>query len=597
MLIITTLLMFFSMKYYMKSRVKDYSMFMTFGMRRRLLYLMVLSEYGIGWLCSVCMGLLLGKGLVIGCQEILKSVDVAYEISYSVHAKTYGFTLAASLAVMAAALFILMVHLGQRDLSELLKEEEKKEIRPENRRWLIMAAAGAALYVYAFRQYYRTDAGVLYAVIQWMVSGFLILGFGGNFLLDAVKRRQGFYYRRILQINQLYHRYNSNMLFISMVFAVHFLIMGYMACSVIENLPLEKDRSTYPYDYVWLGQEKDEGYVKEFTERAAGKYSSYPIIRLAAFAGSEHVGISESTFEEMTGRSVRVKDDEMYLFIEQTAYDGEEIADRRDYELIFQGVHTGKYRDMLYNVAAGSGEFNEQYSRYRIKKIERETIWGSISADNYHENTVVLSDKRFEEEQKKILDKADEPNEIFLLNAPKRERAQAGEELHRYVENYGIRDEHAGYEQNVLYDADRILEADFLRNLFNIISKCFIITAFCISGLFIIGMKVFAEIPQYGRKYEHLTCLGMRRKEERRGIGKEIKSLLHISLAAGAAYGLTYLCVTVKLGDMSAVRAAFYMKCWGMFLTVYLAVQFVLENVLAGILVRKVERCMGAAKT
>ena len=98
---------------------------------------------------------------------------------------------------------------------------------------------------------------------------------------------------------------------------------------------------------------------------------------------------------------------------------------------------------------------------------------------------------------------------------PKRERAQAGEELHRYVENYGIRDEHAGYEQNVLYDADRILEADFLRNLFNIISKCFIITAFCISGLFIIGMKVFAEIPQYGRKYEHLTCLGMRRKEER----------------------------------------------------------------------------------
>ena len=72
-----------------------------------------------------------------------------------------------------------------------------------------MAAAGAALYVYAFRQYYRTDAGVLYAVIQWMVSGFLILGFGGNFLLDAVKRRQGFYYRRILQIRQTRRKYDS----------------------------------------------------------------------------------------------------------------------------------------------------------------------------------------------------------------------------------------------------------------------------------------------------------------------------------------------------------------------------------------------------
>ncbi len=319
MFIITVLIMFFSMKYYMKSRIKDYSMFIILGMRRRLLYLLVLAEYTIGWICSVCLGLLLGRVVVIGCQRILKKVDTAYVISYSVHTKIYGFTLAVSLAVMAGALFILMVNLGQRDLSQLLNEEERKEIRPVSKKWYIMVLIGIGLYLYAFHQYYTTDAGMMYAIIQWTASGFLLLSFGGSFVLEAMKKRKNFYYKRVLQINQFYHCYNSNIIFAAVVFTIHFLIIGYMTCSIIENLPLEKDRSSYPYDYVWIGQEKDEGFAENFIEKSAGECSVYPVIRLAAFAGSEHIGISAGTYEEITGRSVQLNDDEMYLIIEQTA--------------------------------------------------------------------------------------------------------------------------------------------------------------------------------------------------------------------------------------------------------------------------------------
>ena len=304
---------------FMKSRIKDYSMFIILGMRRRLLYLLVLAEYTIGWICSVCLGLLLGRVVVIGCQRILKKVDTAYVISYSVHTKIYGFTLAVSLAVMAGALFILMVNLGQRDLSQLLNEEERKEIRPVSKKWYIMVLIGIGLYLYAFHQYYTTDAGMMYAIIQWTASGFLLLSFGGSFVLEAMKKRKNFYYKRVLQINQFYHCYNSNIIFAAVVFTIHFLIIGYMTCSIIENLPLEKDRSSYPYDYVWIGQEKDEGFAENFIEKSAGECSVYPVIRLAAFAGSEHIGISAGTYEEITGRSVQLNDDEMYLIIEQTA--------------------------------------------------------------------------------------------------------------------------------------------------------------------------------------------------------------------------------------------------------------------------------------
>lgn len=589
MFIITVLIMFLSMKYYMKSRIKDYSMFVVLGMRKKLLYLFVLAEYMIGWACSVCFGLLLGNGVVTGCQRILKSVDITYDISYSIHAKTYGITLAVSLAVMAGALFILMVNLDQRDLSQLLNEEERKETRPASKWWIIMVLLGFGLYLYAFRQYYTTDAGVMYAIIQWTTSGFLLLGFGGSFVLEAVKKRKGFYYRRALQINQFYHCYHSNMIFVSIVFAIHFLIIGYMTCSIIENLPLEKDRSMYPYDYVWIGQEKDEKFAKELTGKSVGEYSSYPMIRLTSFAGSEHVGISASTYKELTGRFVQPDDDEMYLFIEQTADDGTEIIDRHDYELIFQGVHTGKYRPLLYNVSLGSSEFEEQYNRYQIKKIEREIVWGSISMDNYHENTIVFSDERFEKEWDKVADQADEPNRLYVFNISGQGREKAGEELQEYVDTYGIKDEHEGYKQNVLYDVDRILKADFLRKLFNIISKGFIVVVFYISGIFIIGVKVFSEIPRYGRKYEHLRCMGMKRREERRNIAGELKIPLHISLIIGLIYGSTYLYVMTRCGDMSAARQIFCVKWWSMIIFIYLIVQMIFENILARILVKKVE--------
>lgn len=590
MLIITVLMLFFSMKYYMKSRMKDYSMFLMLGMRRRILYLMMLAEYSIGWLCSACAGLILGRGLVAGCQVILKKVDVTYGITYSICVRTYRITLAVSLAVMAVAFVALMVILEERDLSQLLNEEKKKEIRPVSKWWIIMITLGIGLYVYAFHQYYTTDAGITYAVMQWIVSGFLILSFGGSFVLKAIKGIKSIYYKRVLQINQYYYRYNSNVLFICMMFIIHFLIMGYMSCSIIENLPLQNNRNQYPYDYIWIGQEKDEEYAEEFAEKAKGEYYSYPMIRLASWSGSEHIGISESVYEELTGYSLQLDDNEIYLVIEMTPDDDIEIIDREGYESNFQGVHTGKYRNEMYNVLLDSEEFNSTFNKYKIREIKRETLWGSVSMDNYHENTVVFSDKRFQEERNTILHEADEPNELFLFKIPKTQREEVGEKLTRYVEEYGIEDEHTNYEQNVLYDMDQILEANLKRNLFNIISKGFIIAAFCISGLFIIGMKVFSDIPQYIKKYEYLNCMGMRRKEERKYIGKEVKNMLHLSLATGLFYGVTYLYVTVKMGDMSTARQEHFIKYWVIIIVVYLIVQFILENILAGVLIKRIER-------
>ena len=50
--IITIMLMSFATIYYLKLRIKDYSLFIMLGLHRREVYQLILMEFGIGWVVS-----------------------------------------------------------------------------------------------------------------------------------------------------------------------------------------------------------------------------------------------------------------------------------------------------------------------------------------------------------------------------------------------------------------------------------------------------------------------------------------------------------------------------------------------------------------
>lgn len=68
---ITVFLMIFSMKYYMKLRIKDYTTFIVLGMKKKTSYLLLLVEYTVGCVFSLVFGILMGNGILYGAQTAL----------------------------------------------------------------------------------------------------------------------------------------------------------------------------------------------------------------------------------------------------------------------------------------------------------------------------------------------------------------------------------------------------------------------------------------------------------------------------------------------------------------------------------------------
>lgn len=66
--IIACTLMLFSMKSYLKIRVRDYSTFIVIGMRAKSAYRMLFLEYGIGCVMSLLFGVLFGNGTLYALQ-------------------------------------------------------------------------------------------------------------------------------------------------------------------------------------------------------------------------------------------------------------------------------------------------------------------------------------------------------------------------------------------------------------------------------------------------------------------------------------------------------------------------------------------------
>lgn len=59
--VVSALLTVYAVRYYIRLRVRDYSMLLLLGLRKKMFQLIVSAEYGLGWIFSVVVGLLCGN--------------------------------------------------------------------------------------------------------------------------------------------------------------------------------------------------------------------------------------------------------------------------------------------------------------------------------------------------------------------------------------------------------------------------------------------------------------------------------------------------------------------------------------------------------
>lgn len=587
-IVISIFIMVFSMKYYMKVRVRDYGMFLTLGMKRKMVFLMLLTESGAGIFMSLVVGLVFGNGLLYGCQKVLGKIDSTYHIHMNVPFAIYRNTVLLSLVIMAAALFSIMVMIGEKNVSDLAEDKQKEEIRPKGK-WLVLTAVGIILCI-AGIYVYKKDNGVgpYRAIIIWAISIFFLLYFGVGLFLEFLKKRQRFYFRNLLHLSQLYHQYSSNYLIMYGLALIHFMAIGYLAGQIAESLPLTPDAQGYPYDAVWCAAEKDGGYIKDFEEKYNVKAEQYPMFMVTGRNTVQQIGISESTYEAITGHEISLKGDEILYADQYIKY-----LDRESKKGILSMtdiIHIGRYHEEFGTYAMSGDQYNkEEYRKTNIKELVVQPAVGKYSMDGWHSNVLVFSDDYFEKEWKQIRQARDEQNLLVLMHIPEAVRESAAEDLMEYENREGIKNDVYTIEVDNLTVTDHFLEGLKMQNTFNFASRIIIILALIISCLFLIGLKGFSTMEFYRRQDAFFYCMGMKRGRRRKTVKKEIYSSIKIPLLFGGGMGLVYLgCYgwifePAKYGDYT------YWKTWAFVFAIYIIVIVTGALLLSHYLVRKME--------
>ncbi|UTB46572.1 GHKL domain-containing protein [Dorea longicatena] len=401
--VITLMLMFYAMKCYIKLRIKDYSMFLILGMKKKAVSLLLLFEYCIGCVISLILGIGTGRILLYIIQRLLVKYYPQYIRMYVLRYQIYKNVCLGSISIMILVFVVLLIWLDGRSLGMLMAEDKKNEKRPISYMWIILAVIGIVLMMAGIILYCGSDTQYLYAHGVLLMGLILAVVFGLALFLNLLKKCKNFYYRYMLDLNQLYSRYLNHMILLILLIVVHFFSLSYLVVQTAELLPLDQYRNQYPYDMIWITEKGNKEYAKKLASTYNGTLTEVPMMRVSTYYGANHIGISEKTYRKLSkSPALNLKENQIAVRIENSDEKQEDIKDSaywEGYSTLYAGKYFGKQdSDTLIDVKKNKD------IHFNIQSICTQTVWILIDAmlDTWEaEHQILIS--QLEEQEKHAL--------------------------------------------------------------------------------------------------------------------------------------------------------------------------------------------------
>ena len=584
--VITLMLMFYAMKCYIKLRIKDYSMFLVLGMKKKAVSLLLLFEYCIGCVISLILGIGVGRILLYIIQRLLVKYYPRYIQMHALGYQIYKNVCLASILIMVLVFVILLIWLDGRSLGMLMAEDKQNEKRPASYMWIILAVIGIVLMIVGIILYCGSDTQYLYAHGGLLMGLILAVVFGLALFLNLLKKCKNFYYRHMLDLNQLYSRYLNHMIILVLLIVVHFFSLSYLVVQTAELLPLDQYRSQYPYDVIWITEKDNKGYAKKLASTYNGRVTEVPMIRVSTYYGANHIGISEKTYRKLSkSQALNLKENQIAVRIENSDAKQEDIKDSAYWE-VYSTLYAGKYfgkqdSDTLIDVKE-----NEDI-HFNIQSICTQTIVGKYSTDGWHENIIVFSDEYFNKQWNAISLKNDNASELELFTFPTTRREPVCQKLKQYNQKSSYHK--MGKLQNNLYITDQYLNGQKMRALFSMSSKIFLIIASILSGFFIMSLKTLTEFPALQKGYEFFKCMGMRENQLKWNTFFEIKILGRIAESVSLVTGILYVGAFIHKQKLAGGISNVFFKYWIILVVSYILLNEIIQEVFARYILRKLK--------
>lgn len=505
-IVITVLVIVYAVRFYIQSRMKDYGLLMILGIRSKEMRLFLIAEYGAGCLLAFAAGFAAGRCLTWMIGRGLER-QAGKNLTESINMTSmYKLTAVLCIGILLLSLLVIFFILSEKNLSEVTEQRKKKERIFAGRKSWIFAAAGCVLilgsvllnayyYNVEIKSIFLTGTGIGLAMI-------LLIGTGG--MCEKFRKTPG-YYKQIIPVSQYYYRINSSNLIIYIQVMLGIVLLLSVFQDVRYSFPIEQRK--YVNDFLVV-YSSEEPFFEEFNKRFPGENQEFSVVWLHDYEREPRIGISVSQYNRAFHQQETLRDDELISLVESKAKRSmiEDKKNMRTPPLAYTDSCWKK--DGTYNMD-NARHFDLKYEKYETIIGFEATAMGGIC---------IFSDKTFAE--LRDLDKTYQ--NVAMLNIDDKNWKEAKEYIERFE---GI---------NHLYDRKTELQREREENLLKLYMAGIVGIALLSFSMFVIWLRLFSDMEMLKEKYRFLLLMGMREKERKRCIKKEMGMPLWVQLGITA---------------------------------------------------------------
>lgn len=559
--VIVIIILFF---YYLKCRARNNGVLLTLGMRRGSLYYFVTLEFVSVVVIALIIGSVLGTGILYIFSQYTGTM-LGESIGFSlISPKTYFKAILAVLVLYVVSIIASSNILADFNVGRTtdLRAMRERIFRSGHMIFIAVGAGITGFCIYSYGQIYRYESMLLLA--GTFIGLLLIILFGiAKFLLDERKKPE--YLKKMLLHNQLFHKSRTNSAFIYAIILIQSCVLFYFSFQGISSSTARSVDELYPYDLVCIADDGDDEFFESLQNEYEMTILTYPMVRVVSNDSTErreqgfttiqgqHIGVSESTYHEMRKQlnpDYVAKDlgldregKSVHIVYQQ---DESAKAKRLDYTLSSKKplLHEGVVCTYFTSISVNRGDVAYEYKKIAGEEIEsligvfqqglRENI--VVYSDEYFavameawKDTNALTGEKFANESEKIKDVTlrQGPTKLVLINADEETMEDVLKHMPEFDERHAL-DKDYDRSVSTYYvkeDSARTLQAE---RIMKVAMNILLIVLFFIMNIMLIIIKILSEKEMCTRRADFLKCMGMRTKDRKNYVKKELLYYFHI---------------------------------------------------------------------
>lgn len=301
----------------------------------------------------------------------------------------------------------------------------------------------------------------------------------------------------------------------------------------------------------------------------------------------QHAGISESSYEELLkllgkkDRKLNLKGENIHVVYQQDAsFKAHPIdwflTEFKPYLRNGQPVETYAFLDR-----------EKLFPPRDVQSEEVQILTGMFGRGDL-ENLIVFADDYFEQARKDVMEREEGPEKMVLLKVPEEQYGPVESALQEFAERH---EEDSALDRDIqpFYGKKQMIQDTKSERYLKIVVWIFVILAISLSGILLILLKFVFEMDNLVNKYQFLSCLGMRNREIKKELRREMAPFWCAPCIVSVVSTALFTGITFRLRDFDAFAVHGYIRAAIWIWLLYWLVQAGCFVMIKQVLLRKIQ--------